>query len=354
MPSQHLHLILLLIFLIQFATADNANNCRVPADLDVLGLGVRLGLYFQTASTILISLVRPKEAKESWLPTALFFSAFFVAVVYSVAHSAFSPGSVISCTWYPILIFVALYPYDFGSFSDDSKGKRGQLLLVLWISSVSLNIWFWFKGLDVQNDAQIQCIEPRVFFFANLSATGGIRVVFRIFCLIPAAILMAIIVLGFANSRRKTHVARDEEKAARAPALPIKDENPVSRQSVVSTSVESPLKVPAPSPQPVATSSHVAEVSTEALTTSTGAAPIAINEEAERRWGGALFLTLVLIFYIVASELQLKWNRLDGINSLSTTGQIIPLVIGTLSLLRTFYLLKDANWAEFYQTLMSQ
>jgi hypothetical protein len=79
--------------------------------------------------------------------------------------------------------------------------------------------------------------------------------------------------------------------------------------------------------------------------------PITTNEEAERKWGGIMFFTLVLIFYIVASELQLKWNHLDGINSLNTTGQIIPLVIGTLSLLRTIFLLRGANWVEFWQTL---
>jgi len=73
-----------------------------------------------------------------------------------------------------------------------------------------------------------------------------------------------------------------------------------------------------------------------------------------RKWGGAMFLTLTLVFYIVASELQLGWNNLDGINSLNTTGQIIPLVIGTLSLLRTLFLLKNADWKEFWRTLNDQ
>jgi hypothetical protein len=54
----------------------------------------------------------------------------------------------------------------------------------------------------------------------------------------------------------------------------------------------------------------------------------------------------VLGFYLTAAELQLKWNNLDGINSVSTTGQIIPLGIGSLSLLRTLYLLRTANWSR--------
>ena len=65
-------------------------------------------------------------------------------------------------------------------------------------------------------------------------------------------------------------------------------------------------------------------------------------------WGGLFWLA----FYIVASELQLAWNHLEGINSVDTTGQIIPLALGSLSLLRSLFLVvsgwkqdkdKDAN-----------
>ena len=42
----------------------------------------------------------------------------------------------------------------------------------------------------------------------------------------------------------------------------------------------------------------------------------------------------------------MRWNHLDGINSVNTTGQIIPLALGSLSLFRSIYLLKDANWSR--------
>jgi hypothetical protein len=44
-------------------------------------------------------------------------------------------------------------------------------------------------------------------------------------------------------------------------------------------------------------------------------------------------------FYIVASELQFKWNHLDGINAVNTTGQIIPLALGTFSLIRALFII---------------
>ena len=50
-----------------------------------------------------------------------------------------------------------------------------------------------------------------------------------------------------------------------------------------------------------------------------------------------------MVIYIIA---QFKWNYLDGINSINTTGQIIPLGLGTLSLGRSVWLLKDVNWRQ--------
>lgn len=49
----------------------------------------------------------------------------------------------------------------------------------------------------------------------------------------------------------------------------------------------------------------------------------------------------------MASELQLSWNHLDGINGVDIVnkgGQIIPLAIGALSLLRAFYILGVDLW----------
>jgi hypothetical protein len=57
-------------------------------------------------------------------------------------------------------------------------------------------------------------------------------------------------------------------------------------------------------------------------------------------------LVLYLTIYIIASELQLKWNHLEDINSVSSTGQIIPLCIGAFSLLRAVLMLRHVKWSE--------
>jgi hypothetical protein len=41
---------------------------------------------------------------------------------------------------------------------------------------------------------------------------------------------------------------------------------------------------------------------------------------------------------VVAIELQIKWNRLEGLTGVSTTGQIVPLTVGCFTLFRAIVL----------------
>jgi hypothetical protein len=52
--------------------------------------------------------------------------------------------------------------------------------------------------------------------------------------------------------------------------------------------------------------------------------------------------TLIAII-ITALEVTILWNQIGGVNSLSTAGQIIPLVIGISAVLRIFYLSQFAQ-----------
>ena len=50
---------------------------------------------------------------------------------------------------------------------------------------------------------------------------------------------------------------------------------------------------------------------------------------------GSLVLGLVLI----GVELEIRWNKLANMNTISSTGQILPLVVGTMTLARALVLL---------------
>jgi hypothetical protein len=47
---------------------------------------------------------------------------------------------------------------------------------------------------------------------------------------------------------------------------------------------------------------------------------------------------LISSIVITATELTISWNNIQGVNVVTTAGQIIPLVIGATSFLRLFYL----------------
>lgn len=179
--AQHPRFGLLLPILVLTATvtAQTAEDCQVPADPDISGLGVRLGLYFQLTSNIVLSVARPDEARDSLLPTELFFTGFFIAVICSVASGEYPPGAQISCTWYPVVLWAVLL-LDWNGFRDN-VGTRAVAASALILASLCLNVWFWWKDLYEFNPDQ--CMAPRVFFFYNCSAHSGIRYLFRAFTL---------------------------------------------------------------------------------------------------------------------------------------------------------------------------
>src|SRR5208282_3651518 len=211
--------VIVLAILPQLVTAANDDNCRVPADPDTLGLGVRLGLYFQLSSNFLLQLVRVEEGRDSFLPSFFFFTSFFIAVVFSAARNEFAPGALIACTWYPVLVYVALGSCDFRGFKPAQQVARWFVTFLLWMAACCLNIWFWFKGIDASHPDQ--CMEPRCFFFANLPATGGIRVVFRILTLLPVIGFIVLFIAEWIKKEEKILVEDNEigEMPLSAPTL---------------------------------------------------------------------------------------------------------------------------------------
>lgn len=177
-------LALLLPFLPLMAAQTTSEDCRVPADPDISGLGVRLGLYFQLASNIVLSTCRPSESLDSPLPTELFFTGFFIAVICSVSTGTFPPSAQIGCTWYPVVLW-AVMSLDWTGFKTN-VGTRAAAAACLIVASLCLNVWFWWSEVFVESEAQ--CMNPRVFFFYNWNARGGIWYVFRTFTIMSLVI----------------------------------------------------------------------------------------------------------------------------------------------------------------------
>lgn len=484
-PTALRNVSLFILFLFAcLVSGQSDDDCRVPADPDILGLGVRLGLYFQIATTLVIGARRPEEAVVTILPTGLFVASFLLAVCYSIIRNKFPPGSVISCTWYPILITIFM-PFDLlrrysKSYHEPWVISRRTMAFGLYVVSLSINIWFWYRGVDLEHPEQ--CIEPKVFLFANLSAYGNVRTFFKIATVGLLAIEIISYFWGFcsgfwkglwegyehaeqlqnslgavsqslgqetgsidevaippiptnstpspseARPRKKPpfwfiafHVLLkwhcsgkdiifqpDTEMGDPRPLPPAPDPSletsastmefpgPANwfwhriwravyafvtgfgegfyegfiRQSNGDDQLRAPETIGAntsdenPDPAAIRDSENpTAESTSPANSTVPPTRPVnarhpsafnsheiesteAASVHSLSRWQRSMNTVtslhneiFVLIFYIVASELQLKWNHLDGINSIDSTGQIIPLALGTFSLIRALYIL---------------
>src|SRR5208282_2181839 len=60
------------------------------------------------------------------------------------------------------------------------------------------------------------------------------------------------------------------------------------------------------------------------------------------RWGVVVLASIILVFclcsIIFTIEIQIKYNHLEGVGRIDTTGQIVPLAVGCLSLGRAVIL----------------
>ena len=238
--------------------------------------------------------------------------------------------------------------------------------------SLSLNAWFWMKGLDSRSENQ--CMEPRVFFFYNFGAYGNIRTLFKVFSLglIAACVLSFFYGLFYGlfcieitpsetdielgpeqgetprdivqtdqsilSSERNKRTITSPTRASTAPPRVHSPESPKRADTISATLVRSST-MPTTLVTRVATSRNLIRRAT------TGDAHV----DVKIKWIYSFVPEglVWLLFYIIASELQLRWNHLTDINTVTTTGQIIPLVLGSFSLLRTLYLLKDVKLEAF-------
>lgn len=241
-------------------------------------------------------------------------------------------------------------------------------------------------------------MEPRVFFFANLRARGPARGLFKTFSILGAvgtlfymlAIAwwskMKVSPLTFlgewsagrwgsetqdepeTEAQRRIREARDEERERNRRRWEEMDEGVRQRYRQLPsgsnvrwdnvrwdrTRINESAVEMAEVPTNVSTLAFVGTPEMPQLSgISTRFIPKRIYEREMAkasllpRWLKARTGLVAVVFFVTSSELQLRWNHLIGIDSLSTTGQIIPLTIGLLSLVRVTYLLRELHLVAF-------
>jgi hypothetical protein len=99
-----------ILFLILRAAEANTQECRIPADPDILGLGVRLGLYFQLAANGIIVALRPEDGVASLKVSNMLFTGLYVSIIHSTLKNDLPPGLVLAALSILPLDFILIIP----------------------------------------------------------------------------------------------------------------------------------------------------------------------------------------------------------------------------------------------------
>lgn len=307
MIARHIQAFTLLAITVGVTAQSAPAACQVPGDPDILGLGIRLGLYFQFASNLFIGIVRPQEGLSSLLVSSMLACGIFVATIYSLVQNNIPPGAFITTQWFLLLDCQVILPilYNIERVDLEERMSFWTLSFILFraIAWNGLNTWFWFRGLYIPNPQQ--CMEPRVWFYANFGAYGNIRKAFKAFT------ILSCVYLAWGLYRWGRSLVR------RA----FEEEGPYEERWKVKVSLGMGV-VPIITPEDGERPEHM-----EPLKIGLG---FTIYAYISGVFG--------LVVAIVAIELQLRWNNTSGINGIMTTGQIIPLVVGCVSLFRAIAL----------------
>jgi hypothetical protein len=266
----------------------------VNVDLDLLGIGVRLGIYFQLVSNILLLRAQPDAASSSITISSIFMSAYFISLLYSFANSNMPPGGIICSIGFLLMDIAALNPTSLLAQTTLVEGLSFWTFLVAEIRqlfALGFFVWFWYTGINAP-----QCREPRVFMFANCGAYGGVGIFFRI--------LATVGVISVAYTIWKT--AKDVVNR-----LSREDQTrwTVTKQEIIDKAWG--LK------KIVAMTEHV---------------------PPEFRNAGFMVGSIVIMFFLILFiELEIKWNHFNNLGGISSTGQIFPFIVGLFSFIRALF-----------------
>jgi hypothetical protein len=270
----------------------------------------------------------------------IFFTGNLIGPVYSIARDGTPPSVTICSMWFLVQDFGLLLPIVILAWTNDPKVNLSYLTVSAawwrWVASNGLNIWFWYRGLDIPNPAQ--CKEPRVWLFANLSAYGNVRTFFKIASTMSGVISVVWIFGGFTPSiinRGFRRVGRFEKRFAAGPELVLW--GPLSDLLVEDEHEQETGQAGEGNESPAGPEGGSGENNREE-TENENERKRTLGEVLAKLGAGLLCISLLYTASIVGMELQIRWNNLTGLGNVSSVGQIIPLTIGCFSLSRALFL----------------
>ena len=184
--------------------------CVLNGNSDLYGLGIRLGVYFQLISTLLVNHFLPDALRDAWDANTIFLVSIFIAVIKSSVNTnnlAAPEAFVMLQMLFAFLVAVyhigpsnkwLLFEITTAALNGTLKSDMELLDMLselgraqnnvsklgttmrqfLALAITSYNIWFWFPGSGFL-DADQHC-NSSVFIFAKVDLHGNARIFFQV------------------------------------------------------------------------------------------------------------------------------------------------------------------------------
>jgi len=299
-------------------------TCGFEGDPDLYGLGIRLGIYLQYFSAVIMRLCRDLDSLESQSDAYLMFTfALFVTTLIRTSRAGETHAVEIVMLGQIMIGGFNLVNRRFSARLKEGPGDIAEILRIAVTLALDLavnfyGIWFWLVAVPRGLFLETPC-GSWVFLFAKAPLHNR-----HVANFLTSACVFAILVL-LANSWRLAKTAKAKfTSSTDSAALPGQHEE--SSQAAASTNAALPPAHDAES-LPVRASTDAASPPTHH-----GESPENRGKESSlfgfwERWqlsnGPTLFLISVL-----AVELTLQWNNVTGVYTIEDAGQLIPFTIG--------------------------
>ncbi|KAI9892527.1 MAG: hypothetical protein M1814_001484 [Vezdaea aestivalis] len=275
-------------------------TCGFVGDQDTYGLGIRLGLYFQWITTSLANNFVPEEALANRSVNSAFQLSTLVSLVYITAtrNNSESGHTLHAVECLIVLVFGlgssssgrgkgnATKPVDVEvtAFASEKQATSvGQLIRsILSAASAFYLVWFIFIGLDQIGIEDGSCSRI-IFFFAKVDLYQRFRTFLKVVSIFFALYAGSWILGAAYKIIKMSHELRGKSLLG---AIFAFDEDRSTSNVTVLISTSFPLE---------------------------------------------------LVLFVLFVELTIRWNHISGVNQLSSTGQLLPFIVGASSLVRVVY-----------------
>lgn len=291
---------------------DEPEECGFSGDDNTYGLGIRLGVYLQWVTSSIAYNFVPEEAVtmrgvNNCFQAAMFAGLLFITItkgpeLYAVEAFImliFCMGGVCSGHNPTEKVTGSFEPKKYAYYRTTTFGRLIRILLGLGFCVYG--VWYTFKGMDEMKHPPC---STYVFFFARVNLYNWFRTFAKIMFTAHAIGFALMIIVGF------SFIVIAFWGRADTVTVPEMGLDEIGSNDSGSGCRCSP---------------STASDRTRGGDSKSG------SGFSKLSFSGALLL------FITAVELMVRWNHIQGVDSLGSTGQLLPLIIGIGGMFRVIH-----------------